>query len=198
MRTSQDDWHSSTLPVRPLPTLEFVCPMPRQVDRGRPNRLIARQEQSLTLHLRERLLIRAGFGERLFSDHNSILVVDRPQSGVELPMRVLAQRDAVARIVVARVGELMNVGSIDDCTSRDGGDSVAGQRAGVIVGRDDIESKPRGATSDFGIVGRLEKRSASNLVRVGNINADEMVKRIPLGWLEVCRNQDAARLPSKL
>ena len=69
--------------------------MPREMNFGGPDCFVARQEQSLTLHFGERLLIRAGFRERLLGDDNSVVIVDRPQPDVKLPMRVLTQRQAV-------------------------------------------------------------------------------------------------------
>ncbi len=57
-------------------------------------------------------------------------------------MRVLAQRDAVLRIVVPRLGKLMYMRCVDDRRATDRRDTVASQSARVIVGRHNIQSEP--------------------------------------------------------
>ena len=75
----------------------------------------------------------AGFVEAVGGDEHPVLVVERPQAGIEHPVRVLGKREAVLRMVVAAIGELVDVGGVHDATRVYRDATVAGQGAGVVV-----------------------------------------------------------------
>jgi hypothetical protein len=55
---------------------------------------------------------------------------------------VLAQRQAVARVVVPGTGERVDVGRIHDAAGVDGQQPVSRECAGVVVRGDDVEPEP--------------------------------------------------------
>ena len=61
----------------------------------------------------ERLLFGAVFCKMAYSDVDGIVIRDCPEAFVEEPMGVLTKRYAVSDVVVAGVGELMNVRRVD-------------------------------------------------------------------------------------
>ena len=62
----------------------------------------------------ERFLVRAVFREVVAGDKDGEVVRDRPEAVIEQPMGVLAESEAVPDVVVPGVGELVDVGGVDD------------------------------------------------------------------------------------
>src|SRR5262249_5725840 len=102
-----------------LTSLESMLLMPGQVDRVGPKLGVARQANPRPVVLPQPLLVRAVFGKPVARDQDLVIRTDRPQPFVEEPMAVLAQGQAVAQVVVPRIGELMNVRRIHDAGARD-------------------------------------------------------------------------------
>ena len=112
-----------------------------------------------------------GFFEAVGGDEHTVIVVERPHAGIEHPVRVLGKREAVPRMVVAAVGELVDVGGVHDAAGVDGDAPVAGQDAaelfaerGIVqVGKEvGIEFYQRRAASfGHGLSGVVERRPAA-------------------------------------
>ena len=171
-----------------------LLPMPSEMVLCWPDRLIARQQQSLSVKLRQRLLIGTGFGKRILRHDDSVLVVDAPESRVKQPVRVLGECQSIARIVIPRVRELVNVRCIDDRLASNRRNAIAGERARVVVSRNNIEAKASVAPGDLGIVWRFVICVFGNLIVSWNRHSDKVVQRISLGWLKVLRDEDAPSL----
>jgi hypothetical protein len=77
-----------------------VLPVPRQVDWIRPEELVCRQAQLLSVIGPEALVIGAGFCEVPNGNDYVVVVGNSPQTIVEEPVRIFAKREAVSRIVV--------------------------------------------------------------------------------------------------
>ena len=75
-----------------------------------PERFVFRQSQGSAVILGKRLLIGAIFGEGMPGDDDSVVIANAPQPRIEQPVSVLAQGHSVRKVVVARVGELVDVG----------------------------------------------------------------------------------------
>ena len=88
--------------------------MPLQVALFRPILWITGQKNSSPCEIRELLPRRTVFNEFLPVHEYTIIIVQRPEAAVELPVGVLRQGHAVTRIIVPGVMELVNMGRIHD------------------------------------------------------------------------------------
>ena len=77
--------------------------------------------------VRQPFVLGAVLAEPASCHENPVIVRQRPQAVVEKPVRILAQGQPIAGIIVARVGKLVDVGGIDDTAGGDGDKPVAGQ-----------------------------------------------------------------------
>ena len=77
------------------------------------------QVNHLPLEPGQRLRVRASFCELGVRDPDKIFIGDRPQSLVEHPVSILRQGNSVARVVVAAIGELVDVCGINHRAASD-------------------------------------------------------------------------------
>jgi len=64
-------------------------------------------------------------------DEDAVVIREGPEALVEGPVGVAAEGQAVAGIVVAAVGKLVDVGGLDDAAGVEGRQAVAGRGAGA-------------------------------------------------------------------
>lgn len=81
-------------------------------------------------------------GKMSLGYEDGVVVAQRPKAVVEEPVGILGQGDAVVQVVVAAVSELVDMTGIHDGAGRKRDEAIAGQGAGVIVGRDDADPEP--------------------------------------------------------
>ena len=68
--------------------------------------------------------------------HDDLVVIGQgPEAIVEQPVSVLAEGEAVAGVVVAGIGELMDVGGVDDAAGGDRRQAIAGYSQDLILTR---------------------------------------------------------------
>jgi hypothetical protein len=108
-------------------------------------------------------------------------------------MGILAQGNAVLRMVVAAVGELMDMGGVNDTASIHRDTTIPGQSARVVVGWNDREAEPS-LPSPFPRFGVESGVRANDIVGWGR-QADQIAKSGTFGGVrEVVGDQDAAEL----
>jgi hypothetical protein len=107
------------------------------------------------------------------TDLHRLVVRDRPEPVVKEAMRVLAKRETVPDVVVSRVGELMDVGGVDDARTQGALCDHGTQGALCDHGTQTLEPRVRFAT--------MEPR-----VRFATLGFDvERLRRTGIGW-HVC------------
>jgi hypothetical protein len=57
-------------------------------------------------------------------------------------MSVLAERKAVSRVVVSRIGKSMDVSCVNDTAGGDGRQTITSQCTGVIVSCNNVQTEP--------------------------------------------------------
>ncbi len=135
----------------------------------------------------------AGFVEAVGGDEHPVIAVERPQAGIDRPMGVLREREAILWVVVAAVGELVDVGGVHDAAGVDGDAPVASQGAGVVVRGHDGEAETRLASAFVRFLVELGVGLDDIVGR--NRWTDQVVERGAFaGFGEVQSNQDAAEL----
>jgi hypothetical protein len=90
---------------------------------------------------------RTAFNEFLPVHEYTIIIVQRPEAAVELPVGVLRQGHSVAWIIVPGVMELVNMGRIHDTFHFTGCHPVTRKRTGVFVGKNDHLNTKAGITA---------------------------------------------------
>ena len=116
--------------------------MPSKVNSARPETFVFPQIESPAVMTFQKVnLGRTRFCERPDSDDNSVVVRNRPQSLIEGPVGVLAQRNPVARVVVAAVPEFADVCGVEGCLAIQRYHPVTGEGAGVIVSREHTQGE---------------------------------------------------------
>ena len=83
----------------------------------------------------------AVFSEGASVDDDAQVLVGRPQAGVEHPVRILREGEAVRRVVIPGRGSSLNVRSIDDGSTVSGEAAVAGKCASIAVSRGDKDGE---------------------------------------------------------
>src|SRR5262249_45932150 len=137
----------------------------------------------------QQVLFGPRFRDRLKGDHHAIIVTEGPQAVVEQPMGVLSEGKSVARVVVAGIGELVDVRAIDDAAAGDGGEPVSRERACVVVGGDYAQSKSRLSTLLLRVLWTLVGRITLDLVIGRNGHPGQLIKPKALVRLEILRDQ---------
>ena len=82
----------------------------------RRQRHLARQPKRPTVMVRERGLVGTIACKPPVSHHDRVIIGNGPEPVVKKPMRILAEGDPIANVVIPRIGELVNVRRIDDAT----------------------------------------------------------------------------------
>lgn len=106
--------------------------------------------KGLLVELGKQPAVRRGFGETANGDMDEQVIVfgdNGPQSGIEHPVGVGREGEAVARIVVAAFGVLMNVGRLDYGAAL-GVEPVTGEGTGEVVATENVGLEP-GVTAFF-------------------------------------------------
>lgn len=150
-----------------LSELKFVLAMPVKVTGIWPDFVILRQVDVLAKEFHERFLVRARLVKCLARHDHPVFVVDRPKPVVKQPMRILAQCESVARVVVSRIRELMDVSRINDRRSGNRSYPITGEGAGVVVGRHDVQA---------------EACLASRSLRILRIEMSHILGNLVVGW----------------
>ena len=84
-------------------------------------------------------------------------------------MRIFGKGKAIARIVVARIGKLVDVSSIDDAAARNCGKTVLSQGARIVVSRDNVQAEARFASLFLGLFRPIVR---SNFVLLNRMNME--------------------------
>ncbi len=173
--------------------------MPPEIGEGGPLGLVPWQMDAGSLVVEQALgpRVKAFLIEAAPGHDDPVVVVQRPQAVVEQPVGVLAQGQAVARVVVARGGKLMDMGRVDDALAGDGGQPISRQRARERVVGQHRDPEPRIAA----FLRRFGDGLVADLLRdrilVGNLYVAEGVQRGPVLRVEVPRDQQRPGAPTK-
>ena len=136
-----------------LTTPKPILPMPFKVLPIRSKCTFFLKHQRLPGRFPQPETMRGPLGEGPVRGHNDLSVfVHGPQSGIEHPMRIGGQGEAIPRIVVLAFCPLMDMGGFDK-VSAIGRESVPRQRAGEAVSRQDLHLETQ--TSPFPPVGKI-------------------------------------------
>jgi hypothetical protein len=108
--------------------------------------------------------IRTRLGKLRRCNDYTIVVGCGPQTTIKLPVRVLHEGDPIRWIVVTRIGELVNVSSVNNSTGTYRGQPISRQRAGVVVCGNHDQPKPRLATSFLRVGARLVRHISCDLI----------------------------------
>src|SRR4051812_10074639 len=109
-------------------------------------------------------------------------------------MGVLAEGNAIPDLVVPGIGELVDMGGVDDAARGDCQDTVSCQCAGIIVSGDNLETETGLPTSLARLFGGLVEGRADDLVFVGDRNAEDCAKARPLISGKILADQNPTRL----
>ena len=159
--------------------------MPRKVLSVWPNEFIGWQSDSLACIVFQGFLVWGVFVEAIGGDQHAIVVVERPEAVVEEPMGVFAERHTVSWVVVARVGELVDVGGVDDGAGADGRQAQASQHTGLVVGRHHVETEARVAALAARVALGQIAGVSRNLIVASHGHFKQRVKCRSLGRLEI-------------
>ena len=84
----------------------------------------------------------AAFSKMTVGSNHGVVVLNGPQAVIEQPVGVLGEGKAVVRVVVAAGGKGVDMSGIYDGAGIEGDEPVAGQGAGVVIGRNDADPEP--------------------------------------------------------
>ena len=71
-------------------------------------------------------MVRAIFRESPNGNNDRVIAGDGPEAVIEEPMRIFAKSNTIPRVVVARIGKLMNVSCVNDTPGIDSRQSIPG------------------------------------------------------------------------
>ena len=120
----------------------MLCPMPCEAGFRGKEFLAARQEKLCAFKLTKQKSGRSGFLIPVMRDNDTIVIVHRPQSFVEKPMRVFAQSETVCWVVVSAVRKFVDMSRVDDGADTKGDQTITAEGASIVVSRYYAESEP--------------------------------------------------------
>jgi hypothetical protein len=107
--------------------------MPSQVLWSGPQIGVGWEIDSPAMKVTQWPLLTGVFIEGRVRDNHSVVIVQRPKPLVKHPVGILAKRNPILWIVVSGLGELVDVGSVNDRGAVNCRDAISRQGAGVVV-----------------------------------------------------------------
>src|SRR5262245_35552989 len=89
----------------------------------------------------------ARFIESFCCHKDTILIIQRPQPFIEHPMSIFTKCNAIARVVVPTISELMNMRRVDNASAIYSHKAVLSKCAGVVICWYDRQAKTSFASS---------------------------------------------------
>ena len=122
--------------------------MPVEIGLLRPILWIAGQQKNPSSFKICKPLSRYSLLDKFLSVHeNPVIIGQRPEAAIKLPMGIFRECYPISGIVVAGIMELMNMRRIHDAFHLKGGHPVTRKSAGVFVGEDDYLDAKTGISS---------------------------------------------------
>ncbi len=167
--------------------------MPGEVDWVWAEGPVGGQVQWLAMAAFEKVeVVWTRFGELTDCDDDAIVIRDGPQALVEHPVGVFAEGDAVARVVVPAIAELVDVGGVNNASGVDGGEAVAGERTGIVIGGDHTDAESSFAPGEPRLFGRFVSAVLLDFPGGWLGKANHLVQGDLLRGAEIFRNQQVA------
>jgi hypothetical protein len=122
--------------------------MPVEIQMLWPIFRIAGEENPPPLEISEALAWHSLFHKLFSVQDDPVIIAQRPEPPVKLPVGVFRKRYPISGVIVAGVAELMYLGGINDGLHIEGGHPITRESTGVFVGENDhLDTKTGFASS---------------------------------------------------